>query len=70
MTHPDGSPQINLTNQTTMLRGNMREHSCKPDEFYEMIEALCLGPRRYDWFAREGREGWHVGGNDTERFVA
>ena len=45
----------------------MREHSCKPDEFYEMIEALFLGPRRYDWFAREG---WHVGGNDTEGFVA
>ena len=70
MTSSGGSPRINLTHETALLRGNMREHSCKPDKFYEMVEALCLGPRRYDWFAREGRAGWHVGGNATERFVA
>ena len=70
MTASGGSPQINLTNQTTLLHGNMREHSCKPDEFFEMVEALCLGPRRYDGVAREGREGLHAGGKDIERFIA
>jgi N6-adenosine-specific RNA methylase IME4/ParB-like chromosome segregation protein Spo0J len=63
-----GRPVINLTNQTTVLNAKLREHSRKPDEFYAMVESLCLGVRRYEWFGREAREGWFVGGNDTERF--
>jgi N6-adenosine-specific RNA methylase IME4 len=47
----------------------MREHSRKPDEFYGLVNGLCRDPRRYDWFAREPREGWFVGGNDVEKFT-
>jgi N6-adenosine-specific RNA methylase IME4 len=48
--------------------GKRRQHSRKPDEFFAMAEELCAGARRYDWFGREQREGWTVGGNDTEKF--
>jgi len=64
-----GTPPIKLTNQTTVLHAPMREHSRKPDEFYDMVETLCLGPRRVDWFSREPRTGWAQRGNDTTRFV-
>ena len=63
-----GNPQVLLTNQTTVIHGDLREHSRKPDEFFSMVEGLCLGLRRYQWFAREAREGWASGGNDTEKF--
>ena len=64
-----GRPVINLTNQTTVLNGPLREHSRKPDEFYEMVEALCPG-RKLDFFSREGRDGWFQFGNDLEKFDA
>jgi len=62
-----GSPKVNLTNQTTVLYAPMREHSRKPDEFYVMVDDLCVG-YKIDWFSREPREGWSQFGNDTERF--
>ena len=52
-----GKPTIQLTNQTTALNGPLREHSRKPDEFYEMIERLCPGAK-VDIFARTHRDGW------------
>lgn len=63
-----GHPLINLTNQTTVLQGPMREHSRKPDEFYTMVDSLCAG-RKLDFFSRESREGWEQFGNDTQRFA-
>ena len=40
-----GKPLVTLTNQTTLLDGPVREHSRKPDEFYELVEALCPGSK-------------------------
>lgn len=62
-----GNPKVNLTNQTTVLYGKMREHSRKPDEFYQMVDELCNG-RKIDWFSREKREGWFQFGAESERF--
>jgi len=62
-----GSPKVNLTNQSTVIYGKLREHSRKPDEFYEMVDSLCIG-RKLDYFSREKREGWDQYGNDTQRF--
>lgn len=42
-----------------------REHSRKPDEQYERIEALTAGPR-LELFARAPRDGWTVWGNQTD----
>jgi N6-adenosine-specific RNA methylase IME4 len=63
-----GSPLVNLTNQTTVLHGPLREHSRKPDEFYAMVDQLCTG-RKLDFFSRNSRTGWEQFGNDLERFT-
>ena len=44
-----------------------REHSRKPDVFYQLVNDLCVG-RKLDFFSREPREGWCAYGNDTEKF--
>ena len=62
-----GSPKVNLTNQTTIINGALREHSRKPDEFYKFVDSLCIG-YKLDYFSREKRDGWVVFGNDTEKF--
>ncbi len=44
-----------------------REHSRKPDEFYELISRVTPGPR-IDVFSRERRDGFDQFGNQTEKF--
>lgn len=44
-----------------------REHSRKPDEFYETIARVTSG-RRIDVFAREQRPGFDVWGNQANKF--
>ena len=46
-----------------------REHSRKPDEFYQLIARVTDGPR-IDVFSREPREGFAQFGNETEKFCA
>jgi N6-adenosine-specific RNA methylase IME4 len=45
-----------------------REHSRKPDEFYDTISRVTKGPR-IDVFSREPREGFVQFGNETEKFA-
>lgn len=62
-----GSPALTLSNQSTLLSANVRDHSRKPDEFYALVESLCPAPPegRIDIFARAPREGWRVWGNES-----
>lgn len=62
-----GSPVVNLSNQSTVIEGKLREHSRKPDEFYSMVDALCVGTK-LDYFSREQRNGWDTFGNDESKF--
>jgi len=62
-----GNPIITLTNQTTILNADVREHSRKPDEFYKMVDSLCVGIK-LDYFSREKRDGWYQYGNETNKF--
>jgi len=63
-----GKPIIDLTNQTSILISDkLREHSRKPDAFYEMVNTLCVG-FKVDYFSREKREGWEQFGNDVSKF--
>jgi N6-adenosine-specific RNA methylase IME4 len=48
--------------------GIAREHSRKPDEFYQMITERTPGLRRADVFAREKREGWDCWGDEVGKF--
>ena len=51
--------------QVNMLESRKREHSRKPDELYDIIEACSPGPR-LELFARGTREGWSVWGNQAD----
>ena len=62
-----GTPTIDLTNQTTIIHGPLREHSRKPDEFYDMVDSLCIG-RKLDFFSRSPRKGWEQYGNEPNKF--
>ena len=48
--------------QVNMIETRKREHSRKPDEQYELIEACSPGPY-LEMFARGERKGWKVWGN-------
>lgn len=61
-----GEPVINLTNQSTLLIAPVREHSRKPDEFYQLVDSLCVG-RKLDYFGREKRSGWDIFGIELFR---
>ena len=62
-----GKPIVNLTNQTTLLRGPLREHSRKPEEFYSLVESLCPGSK-VELFARTQRGGWVSHGDQATLF--
>lgn len=51
--------------QVNYLETRKREHSRKPDELYDIIEACSPGPR-LELFARGVRPGWEVWGNQAE----
>lgn len=51
--------------QVNMIETRKREHSRKPDEQYELIEACSPGPY-LEMFARHPREDWTVWGDESE----
>lgn len=65
-----GAPDFRDTKQFfTCFNAPRREHSRKPDEFYELIERVTYGPR-IDIFSREQRNGFDQFGNETGKFAA
>lgn len=62
-----GKPIWNNTTWRDIIKESRREHSRKPDAFYQMVEDITIG-RRLEYFSREQRNGWEVFGNDTEKF--
>lgn len=51
--------------QVNLLRTMKREHSRKPDEFVDLIEACSSGPR-LELFARGNRDGWDMWGDQAD----
>ena len=62
-TREAGRTQVNL------LATRKREHSRKPDEFYNIVEACSPGPY-LEMFARGARPGWAVWGNQADEDYA
>lgn len=53
--------------QVNILKTMKREHSRKPDEQYELIEACSSGPF-LELFGRGKRKNWSVWGNQAEEY--
>jgi N6-adenosine-specific RNA methylase IME4 len=47
--------------------GGRREHSRKPDEFYDLVRRVT-GGSRVDVFSREAREGFAQAGNEIDKY--
>ncbi|NOZ19891.1 MAG: S-adenosylmethionine-binding protein [Planctomycetes bacterium] len=54
--------------QANLLATRKREHSRKPDELYDIIEACSPGPY-LELFARHSRPGWSQWGNEHEQHL-
>jgi N6-adenosine-specific RNA methylase IME4 len=59
-----GSPRTRARNKRNLIVAPVREHSRKPDEIYELIEALWPGPY-VELFARHRRLGWWSWGDEA-----
>ena len=54
--------------QVNILKTQKREHSRKPDEFYEIVES-CSPGKYLELFARGPRPGWRSWGNQAESYT-
>jgi len=62
-----GKPKILSHSVREVIVAPRREHSRKPDEFYDRVEVFCPGPR-LDLFGRQSRDGWTVYGQEATKF--
>lgn len=53
--------------QVNLIATQKREHSRKPDELYNVIEACSRGPF-LEMFARDTRKGWVGWGNQADKY--
>jgi len=61
-----GQPRRRRADVRKLIVSPRREHSRKPDEAYDRIEALCDGPY-LELFARRPRPGWDAWGSEAGR---
>lgn len=63
-----GSPRfVDTKSFFACFEASRREHSRKPDEFYDVIRRVTDG-RRIDVFSRENRDGFEQFGNEADKF--
>ncbi len=54
--------------QVNILKTQKREHSRKPDEFYDIVESCSASPY-LEMFARGSRPNWTTWGNQADSYV-
>ena len=62
-----GRPIIQSHSERDIITEPRRQHSRKPDAFYEMVTRFNVGAK-VDLFAREPRDGFHVLGIEKNKF--
>lgn len=62
-----GSLDLEVKGRRLDFTAKAREHSRKPDEFYQLVREVSPGPRA-DIFSRETREGFTSLGNEVGKF--
>lgn len=63
-----GKPVWDVNNWRDIFSEPRREHSRKPDAFYEKINEYFPYMSKLEYFSREQREGWEVFGNEIDKF--
>ena len=62
-----GDLALNRLGLKLSFTGDRREHSRKPETFYQLVMKASPGPRM-EWFGRQQREGFTVWGDQNEHF--
>lgn len=62
-----GAPKARMA-IPSIFDGFRREHSRKPDEFYDLVERFAPDAEKLDLFGRQSRPGWFVAGNEATKF--
>jgi N6-adenosine-specific RNA methylase IME4 len=62
-----GKPIIQGSAERDIIRESRREHSRKPDAFYDMVDRMTIG-KKLDYFSRTQRKGWDTYGAETNKF--
>ncbi|NBW18511.1 MAG: hypothetical protein EBR82_62120 [Caulobacteraceae bacterium] len=62
-----GNPIIQGSSERDLIVESRREHSRKPEAFYEMVERMCIG-NKLDYFSRQNRANWDHYGADQGKF--
>lgn len=62
-----GNPIINGSSERDIITESRREHSRKPEAFYEMVERMCIG-NKLDYFSRQSRINWEHYGAEQGKF--
>jgi len=62
-----GSLDLLVKGRRLDFQAKVREHSRKPEVFYDLVRDVSPGPR-IDMFSREARDGFDQWGNETQRF--
>jgi N6-adenosine-specific RNA methylase IME4 len=62
-----GNPIFNGSSERDIIRESRREHSRKPEAFYQYVERATIG-RKLEYFSREKRTNWEIYGNEVNKF--
>ena len=62
-----GKPIIQGNSERDIITEARREHSRKPEAFYEMVERMCIG-NKLDYFSRQARNNWEHYGAEQGQF--
>jgi N6-adenosine-specific RNA methylase IME4 len=62
-----GKPFLQNTTWRDIIREPRRQHSRKPELFYQMVEEITAG-KKLDFYSRTTRKGFSSYGNDTAKF--
>jgi N6-adenosine-specific RNA methylase IME4 len=62
-----GNPIINGSSERDIITEARREHSRKPEAFYQMVERMCVG-NKLDYFSRQNRNNWDHYGAEQGQF--
>lgn len=63
-----GAPKIKDRGVRSVIMGQIREHSRKPEEAFQAAEKLMPDARRIEVFSRQKRAGWSNWGHESEKF--